>query len=490
MDWKDSTTGLTYEDFKQRAGDSSSIIDNPQFRQVNAFAVASHTLQAVEDALEREIIWRNGRPLEIRAHVPEIADGYYDSFSSSLYLGCVKSQSNHNEEAWISLSHDIISHEVGHAIWDSFRPLLVYSEEIDTDALHESFADLIALFSKLEHDALVKRLYEDMLRKDGEDAVYSSNFFENSLLRPCPFVPYDPEEPKEAHERSTIWTGAICDILDKLRKTHMPAETETRKGNSDDFKQAVVSAVEQTRQALVRALHYVPLSGVTMPLLARLFYKADERLSPEDSTIRDIAKEVFEKRKLWDSDIRFDRAPSDIGQAVKDYEKAVEDFEKAGERADAAARLTRIVVDRAETLGILPAKRQPRILTPRITKANKEVYLYFAYELVETIDAHVYEQLPGTLHWDAPRKKERVRVPSYYGGIVVMDEKCENGILVTDPPPPAAGADTQEVAPVPQPARLTEDRRQVITGHLGYLLRRMQGYRKTPGFTGFDWPYR
>jgi hypothetical protein len=492
LDWRDNATLLGYEDFKKRASSSSlrSIVDDPQFRQVNAFAVASHTLQKIEEALDRKITWRTRRPVVIRTHAPEAAgDAYYDSFSSSLNFGFSEPSGSHAEGLWTCLSHDIVSHEVGHAIWDSFMPLFVYSAEIDAHALHESFGDLTALFSKLEHESLVKRLYRGSRGNGGVDTPSCSSFRYTGPTSPYWRGHLNPDALKHqdyvlrelqgVHERSTVWTEAICEILDELLKTLVSAETETREGNPGDLTKAVVCAADQTRRALLRALHYVPPSGVTIPLLARLFCEADERLSPEDSTIHKIAKEVFEKRVPRASDIRLDRVPVDTWQAW------VEDFEKAD-----TAFQTRLVIKQAEALRI-PLDKRPCLLTPRLIRANREIYLYFAYELVDTIDAPIYERrprtTPETVCWGPTGKEERVRVPSYYGGTLVMDEKFEKaGILVTDPP--AAMADTRGVPPALQPARPTDKRLEVITSDLGYLLRHIQGYYKTQGFAGFDWP--
>jgi hypothetical protein len=495
LDWRD--TALAYEDFKERAS-SRSIVDDPQFRQVNAFAVASHTLQTIEEALDRKITWRNGRPIVIRTHAPEAGgDAYYDPFSSSLNFGFREPSEEHAEGTWTCLSHDFVSHEVGHAVWDSFRPLFVYSGEMDTQALQESFGDLTALFSKLEHPKLVKRLYEDLLDEDGEVAGSSSNFYNRFIYagRGNPFDRrhlnpetlrgrhYDPQKPKELYKRSSIWTGAICDILDELRKeTLMLAEPETRKGSSDHFTHAVVSASNRIRQALLRALHYVPHSGVTMPLLARLFCEADTRLSPNDSTIRNIAKGVFEKRNLRVSDIRLDSAPSNIAPAW------VAKFEEAYMRSDSAL-CTQMVIEQAQELRI-PLDERPRMLAPRLIRANGEIYLSFAYELVGTVKAPIYEDVtPNTRPKDmilAPTGKEEiVTVPSYYGGTVVLDEKVEkDGILVSDLPP----------ATMTQPARAagakphTDERNKSIGSQFGYMFRHRRGQDKIPGFVGFDWP--
>jgi hypothetical protein len=149
-----------------------------------------------------------------------------------------------------------------------------------------------------------------------------------------------------------------------------------------------------------------------------------------------------------------------------------------------------MVIEEAEELRI-PLDKRPRILTPSLVRANKEIYLYFAYELVDTINARIYEpespDEPETVRWVPTEKEESVRVPSYHGGTVIIDEEFrEAGILVTDPP--ASRADTQEAAPALQSARRSKDRDSIIDSGIGYILRHTLGTIKTSGFAGFDWP--
>ncbi len=131
MDW--ASADLCFDALNKK-GD---FIDNPQFHQVNTFAVAAYSLDQVEAAIGREMRWKHGGPLVIRPHAFSDANAFYDPFAPSLNFGSFTSPFR-RAPVWTCLSHDIVSHELGHAILDSFRPLYVYSEEVDTGALHES----------------------------------------------------------------------------------------------------------------------------------------------------------------------------------------------------------------------------------------------------------------------------------------------------------------------------------------------------------------
>jgi hypothetical protein len=470
LDWSDPETwpidqeGLAFQDFNQRPLERP-LRDNPQFHQVNLFAVAAHTLRSIEKPLGREITWKHGGPLVMRPHAFVDANAYYDPVSPSLNFGYFDSPFR-PETIWTCLSHDIIAHELGHAILDSLRPLFTLSVEIDTPALHEAFADINALFSALEHPALVDRLYRESDGRMRHPTLISglaeefgvglkgsgTPYLRSALEGP----PYD-EAPKEPHARSTVWTAAVYEILSEAVATLAPPGTEAYKANFDEFKQAVVTATDLTRAMLIRALHYAPPTGVTMPLLARLVYEADRRLFPDDPNLRNIAKRVFEDRRLWDD--RIDLDPPGIGHTF-------EEFERAG-----AARRVKMVVDHADALRI-PTDLGPRILTPHLTTATRQVvgaeedrraadrgvvkerkerYLHFAYELTDLMPT-----------WDPSGETVYVGIAILQGGTLVMDENFNDVMLVSDPP--AFGADARAGDPTRQALVRATDRFQATHG--------------------------
>ena len=51
------------------------------------------------------------------------------------------------ESVFTCLSHDVIVHELTHALLDGLRPHFTIPTQIDVLAFHEAFADLIACFS-------------------------------------------------------------------------------------------------------------------------------------------------------------------------------------------------------------------------------------------------------------------------------------------------------------------------------------------------------
>ena len=58
---------------------------------------------------------------------------------------------------FLSLSHDIIVHEVTHALLDGLRPEFHVASHPDVPAFHEAFADLIAVFQRFSQKTSWRR---------------------------------------------------------------------------------------------------------------------------------------------------------------------------------------------------------------------------------------------------------------------------------------------------------------------------------------------
>jgi len=171
---------------------------------------------------------------------------------------------------------------------------------------------------------------------------------------------------------------------------------------------------------LIRALNYTSTTGVSMPMLARLIYAADELVFPSDARFRDVAREVFEERSLWEKKI--DLTPPDLGDELAS-------IADSGPQA-----LSHFVMEHADELRI-PVGIGGRLITPRlstVTRANDRVkdnkgasktvpvterYLSYAYEVVIVKD-----------------KGDDVQVLiTYYGGTLALSEDWKPLMLVTDP---------------------------------------------------------
>jgi hypothetical protein len=142
---------------------------DPHFRQQMAYAVCSTAYAAFRHALGREIAWGFTRPgakppyrLRIRSCVSATRNAYYDPQRGELRLGAFQADDRvTGREApkgmvCTALSHDIVAHEVSHALLDGLRARFMLPTNPDVLAFHEAFADLVALFQRFTYRDIVR----------------------------------------------------------------------------------------------------------------------------------------------------------------------------------------------------------------------------------------------------------------------------------------------------------------------------------------------
>lgn len=163
---------------------------DPRFHQQMVYAVASETIDRFEAALGRKIHWRRAdRPpvaddaskeklwnkrddiwrLNLFPHAMIQANAFYSPEAKGILFGyftaAEKNQGDNlpGQRVFTCLSHDIIAHEVTHAIVDGIRTYFTEPTNPDVLAFHEAFADLTALFAHFSHkEALI-----DVIHKTG-----------------------------------------------------------------------------------------------------------------------------------------------------------------------------------------------------------------------------------------------------------------------------------------------------------------------------------
>lgn len=151
---------------------------DPRFHQQMVYAVASETIRRFEFALGRKIRWRREHghkddPFHARLcifpHAFQQANAFYDPKLKAVLFGYFKASDTDagsnlpGQTIFTCLSHDIIAHEVTHAILDGLREHFSESTSFDTPAFHEAFADIVALFQHFSlRDALI-----DTIRRTG-----------------------------------------------------------------------------------------------------------------------------------------------------------------------------------------------------------------------------------------------------------------------------------------------------------------------------------
>ncbi|HBL30758.1 MAG TPA: hypothetical protein DD490_28315 [Acidobacteria bacterium] len=159
---------------------------NPQFHQQMVYAVAMKTIGHFEDALGRPLFWSSVRPwdwrrgddeivaddegyatrfvqrLRLYPHALRESNAYYSPQKRAILFGYFPAgDSDPGAEypggvVFTCLSHDIIAHEMTHAILDGMHADFIEPTNPDVLAFHEAFADLVALFQRFTYPDLLR----------------------------------------------------------------------------------------------------------------------------------------------------------------------------------------------------------------------------------------------------------------------------------------------------------------------------------------------
>lgn len=148
---------------------------NPQFHQQMVYTVAMTTIGHFERALGRTALWadrrvktRRGeyrqqfvRRLRIYPHALRERNAYYSPAKKALLFGYFPVTRKDADNApgtvvFTCLSHDIIAHEVTHALLDGVHPRFNEPTNPDVHAFHEAFADIVALFQHFSYRAVLE----------------------------------------------------------------------------------------------------------------------------------------------------------------------------------------------------------------------------------------------------------------------------------------------------------------------------------------------
>jgi hypothetical protein len=186
---------------------------DPYFHQQMVYAVATETIQHFEAALGRQIHWRRAErrtgqsgwlegdimTLCLYPHAMVAANAFYSPEAHGILFGYFRADADDpgrnlpGQLVYTCLSHDIVVHEMTHAIIDGIRSHFTEATNPDVAAFHEAFADLAALFRHFTHRDV---LLDTIARTGGALHRYQ--------LRPDAAVSaddlYRSPEPKQAEE--------------------------------------------------------------------------------------------------------------------------------------------------------------------------------------------------------------------------------------------------------------------------------------------------
>ncbi|UFS80068.1 MULTISPECIES: hypothetical protein [Rhizobium] len=301
---------------------------DPRFHQQMVFAVAMKTIRTFERALGRRVFWapryvpkserksksdiyRPVRKLRIYPHALREPNAYYSREKKALLFGYFKANAQSAGASWVftALSHDIIVHEMTHAILDGLHRRFAEPTSLDSLAFHEAFADIVALFSHFTLEEAVRtQIVKDGGRLDNRSLLSGlAKQFGDAIGREGALREAIDEEPGKAapivltddmtepHERGSVLVAAVFDAFlsiyekrtaDLLRIAGIRPNAQYAQDLHPDLvtrltREASKSA-EHVMRMCIRALDYMPPVDLRFGDFLRAIITADQDLVPDD----------------------------------------------------------------------------------------------------------------------------------------------------------------------------------------------------------------
>lgn len=310
---------------------------DPRFHAQMVYAVSSLVHASFRRALGRQIGWPfacdsgNRSRLRIRPFAGEQRNAWYDPVEGTLNFGYFRADAKINgrtlPKGWVftALSHDIVAHEMSHAMLDALRSNFALPTSNDMTGFHEGFADLIALFQHFQYpDALRKHMADcrgdmrqsEFLNSIGQQFGHASGG--NEPLRSA--ISNDPasyEPGLEAHRMGKLLLSAVFEAFITVfeRKTSLLVRLATQgsgvlgEGRLSDLlveelARKAAELASQFQSILIRAVDYLPPVDVRLGEYLRAIITADTELVPSDPwRYREAMIDAFRRRGIYPQDV-------------------------------------------------------------------------------------------------------------------------------------------------------------------------------------------
>lgn len=306
---------------------------DPRFHQQMVYAVTMRVLENFEGALGRSLSLRRVRrgaslPLRIFPHAFHGANAFYDRDLHALLFGYFRADPTDpgpnlpGQNVFTCLSHDIIAHEMTHALVDRLKRHFLEPTNEDVLAFHEGFADVVALFQHFTFQDVVRdHIQKDRtgLRKESVLVDLARQFgYASGAGKALRSALGDPDRKlytslTEAHDRGAILVAAVFDAFFAVYQRRIRDLIRIATGGTGNLPDAdlhpdLVSRVAQeasrTADAVlrmcIRAFDYLAPVDVQFGDYLRALVTADYELNPSDEFgLRGAMIESFRQRGIY-----------------------------------------------------------------------------------------------------------------------------------------------------------------------------------------------
>jgi hypothetical protein len=300
---------------------------DPRFHQQMVYAVAMRVLENFERALGRRMTFR-GRVLRIFPHAFEGRNAFFDPHLNALLFGYFQADRDRpglhlpGQPVFSCLSHDIVAHEMTHALVHRLREHFFDRTNHDVGAFHEGFSDIVAIFQHFSFPEIlrdrIQRTRGDLRQRDAfvELAVeFGYTTGKGGALRTAIQEP-DPRRYQtvlEPHERGSILVAAVFDAFFTTYQRRIADLVRIATGGTGvlpagdlhpDLVKRIAGEATLTAQSIltmcIRSFEYLPPVDITFGDFLRALVTADFELSPVDEHgQRQAMIEAFRARGIY-----------------------------------------------------------------------------------------------------------------------------------------------------------------------------------------------
>ncbi|HYO80760.1 MAG TPA: hypothetical protein VES20_05110 [Bryobacteraceae bacterium] len=308
---------------------------NHQFHQQMVYAVSSSVYAAFRLALGRHLAWGFDGPLCIYPHVPNTRNAYYSKDRRALFFGYYKAGASSVREippdslVYTCLSHDIIVHELTHALLDGLRSRFMMPTGPDVLGFHEGFADLVAIFQHFTYREVLRNqigktrgelhqatLLTGIAHEFGYTNLKKPNVPEPLRSAVDDTLEYEPDLKNPYRIGSTL-VAAVFDAFTVLYTRRTERYVRIATGGTGVLPEGAlhpdlveVLADEAAKLAghiltmCIRALDYCPPVDLRLGEYLRALITADRDLIPDDKRCyRETMIRAFARRRIYPSDV-------------------------------------------------------------------------------------------------------------------------------------------------------------------------------------------
>jgi hypothetical protein len=309
---------------------------DPRFHQQMVYAVAMKVLENFDHALGRKLRFRGQRGqknydtirLRIFPHAFRGANAFYDPAQVALLFGYFQADKKNpgdnlpGQTVFSCLSHDIIAHEMTHALVDRLKRYFKEPSNVDVPAFHEGFSDIVAIFQHFSFADILRRLIQEskadlrhsapliQLARQFGYATGKGTGLRTAVEKPDPRLYQTAVEP---HDRGSILVAAVFDaffmtyqrrIKDLVRiatgGTGRLPEGDLHPDLINRISQEASQAAQSILTMCIRAFDYLPPVDITFGDYLRALVTTDLEISPEDEFCeRSSMIEAFRVRGIY-----------------------------------------------------------------------------------------------------------------------------------------------------------------------------------------------